>query len=117
MFRINAKSPTAIKLIGHPVDAMGEIPMSVAYSSDLKTACVVNGGAKAGVSCFTADHAKGLSPIGTLRPFRAYNQTTPPLGPPLTTSDIEFNPSSTAVLVTVKGARIATPPKQGHIYA
>ena len=117
MFRINAQLPTAIKPVGQPVDTLGEFPMSVAYSSKLKTACVVNGGAKAGVSCFTADHAKGLTPIGPLRPFRAYNQTTPPSGPPLTTSDIEFNPSSTAVFVTVKGDGMATPPKQGYIYA
>jgi hypothetical protein len=75
------------------------------------TACVINGGAVAGVTCFSVDHAKGLSPQGGLRPI-ALGQTTPPVGPPGTVSDIVFNPSETALFVSIKGA----PPTPGSIY-
>lgn len=92
--------------------------MSVTYSSALKTACVLNGGAKSGVACFYADHAKGITPLGGLRPFPVgLQQTTPPMGPPNTASDIVFNPSSTALFVTLKGDAMAMPPKSGYIYA
>jgi hypothetical protein len=74
-------------------------------------ACVINGGAVAGVTCFSTDHAKGLTPQGSLRPI-ALGQTTPPVGPPGTASDIVFNPSETALLVSIKGA----PPIPGSIY-
>lgn len=75
-------------------------------------ACVLNGGVKAGVACFSADHAKGLTPLGGLRPL-ALNQTTPPVGPPNTVSDIVFNPSQTALIATVKGNGMGP----GYIYA
>ena len=91
--------------------------MSVAYSPVLKTVCVLNGGARGGVACFHADHAQGLTLLGGLRPLSTLHQTTPPLGPPLTTSDIVFNPSSSALFATIKGDAGATPPKVGAIYA
>jgi hypothetical protein len=72
---------------------------------------VINGGSVAGVTCFSVDHAKGLSPQGGLRPI-ALGQTTPPVGPPGTASDIVFNPSETALFVSIKGA----PPTPGSIY-
>ncbi len=118
MFRISPLDPTHPKLIDQPCDTMGDFPMSVTYSSVLKTACVLNGGAKGGVACFHADHAKGLTPLGGLRPFPiSLNQTTPPTGPPMTASDIVFNPSSTALFATIKGDAMALPPKSGYIYA
>jgi hypothetical protein len=73
---------------------------------------VLNGGAKAGVSCFSTDHAKGLTPLGGLRPI-ILNQSTPPVGPPNTVSDLVFNPSQSALIATVKGD--GTDP--GYIYA
>jgi hypothetical protein len=83
---------------------------SVSFPSN-DPACVINGGAVAGVTCFSTDHAKGLSPQGGLRPI-ALGQTTPPVGPPGTVSDIVFNPSETALFVSIKGA----PPTPGSIY-
>jgi hypothetical protein len=74
-------------------------------------ACVINGGAVAGVTCFSTDHAKGLTPLGGLRSI-PLGQTTPPVGPPGTVSDIVFNPSETALFVSIKGA----PPTPGSIY-
>ena len=118
MFKINPLAPLHLHLVGQPCDTMGEFPMSVTYSSKLFIACVVNGGAKSGVSCFKTDHAQGLASIGKLRPFpQGLHQSTPPTGPPLTTSDIDFNPSSTALFVTIKGDAMAIPPKPGYIYA
>jgi hypothetical protein len=64
----------------------------------------------AGVACYSVTH-NGLSPLGPLRPL-ALNQTTPPVGPFNTASDIVFNPSSTALFIVIKG----TPTASGTIY-
>lgn len=72
----------------------------------------MNGGAVAGVTCFATDHAKGLTLLDkTTRPI-ALGQTTPPLGPTGTTSDLFFNPSCTALFATVK----SNPPAAGTFY-
>jgi hypothetical protein len=80
------------------------------FSTD-NPACVINGGAVAGVTCFSTDHAKGLTPEGGVRSI-AIGQTTPPVGPPGTASDIVFNPSETALFMSIKGA----PSTPGTIY-
>ena len=117
MFRIPSSDPLHPKLVGQPCDTMGDFPMSVAYSSVLKTACVLNGGAKGGVACFHADHSQGLTPLGGLRPLPGLHQTTPP-SPDFSTSDIVFNPSSTALFAMIKGDATGSPPKKpGYIYA
>ncbi|KAH8679116.1 hypothetical protein BGZ60DRAFT_482828 [Tricladium varicosporioides] len=110
MFIINRGNPQYPKLL-NTVSSMGEFPVAVAYSSSISTACVINGGAVAGVACFSTDRAKGLVPIGTLRPI-ALSQTTPPIGPPGTVSDLVFNPSSSALVATIKGS----PTSPGSIY-
>jgi hypothetical protein len=120
MFTIDPKNPTAPTLI-NSAPSLGYFPNSIAYSPALKTgklhtqsctslnltlkhhlACVVNGGIVAGVTCYSVDHAKGLTPITPLLPL-AMTQTNPPVGPWNTTSDIQFSPDSTYLLVTVKG--------------
>ncbi|KAH6665114.1 hypothetical protein B0J14DRAFT_522288, partial [Halenospora varia] len=110
MFFLDKGNPQYPKLL-NTVSSMGEFPVAVAYSSSISTACVINGGALAGVACFSTDRAKGLTPIGTLRPI-ALNQTTPPVGPPGTVSDLVFNPSSSALVATIKGS----PNSPGSIY-
>ena len=118
MFRISPHDPTHPELVGQPCDTMGGFPVSVDYSPTLKTACVLNGGAIAGVACFHADHAEGLTPLGGLRPFPVgLNTTTPPVGPVNTASAIVFNPSSTALFVSIKADGMGTPPRSGYIYA
>ncbi|ESZ91748.1 hypothetical protein SBOR_7855 [Sclerotinia borealis F-4128] len=112
MFSIDPNNPLHPRMIGNPVNTMGEFPAAVAYSSKLKIACVLNGGAVAGVACFSAHHTKGLSPIGCLRNI-PLNQTTPPLGPFDTVSDILFNPSQTTLLASVKRNGIVP----GNFYA
>ncbi|TGO22027.1 hypothetical protein BPAE_0187g00160 [Botrytis paeoniae] len=106
MFSIGSNDFLHPHMVGRPVDTMGEIPVAVAYSPKLKTACVLNGGAVAGISCFLAHYSKGLSAIGSFRPI-ALNQTTPPVGPAGTVSDLLFNPSQTTLLASVKGNGLA----------
>ncbi len=82
-------------------------------------ACVLNGGAVSGVTCFSTHRIKGLTVLDkaprSVTP--ALNQTTPPGGPPGTASDIFFNPSSTALFATIKGDPGSTPPMPGSIFA
>jgi hypothetical protein len=69
------------------------------------TACVVNGGATAGVACFSVDDIKGLEIIGPLRVIpqtEDADPTTAPPGPLVLSSDIRFNPSSSAVFTAVR---------------
>ena len=90
---------------------------SRASQTNSSQVCVLNGGAKGGVACFGVDRFKGLRAQGPLRPLtKGYHETTPPTGPPLSASDIEFNPSSSALFATIKGDPGATPPAPGYIY-
>ncbi|WPH00747.1 Hypothetical protein R9X50_00357700 [Acrodontium crateriforme] len=115
MFRINPSDPYHPTMVGSPASTIGEFPMSVTYSAALRTVCVMNGGAKAGVACFSADPFYGLKPVGPLRSIgKAIDETTPATGPPGSASDIFFTPDSSAVLVTTKGDAGSTPPKQGY---
>lgn len=80
--------------------------------------CVLNGGANAGVACFSADPRQGLKNLGGLRPLGdALHETTPPSGPPGSAAQIGFNPDSSAVFITTKGNPGVTPKQPGHILA
>ncbi|KAI9677338.1 MAG: hypothetical protein M1829_002681 [Trizodia sp. TS-e1964] len=113
MFFIDKEDPWHPKLVGKPANTLGEFPVSVAYSAKLKTVCVLNGGAISGVTCFSADHEKGLTLLDkAIRPVDL-RQTTPPTQSQA--SDIFFNPSSTALFVTFKGT--LSPPRLGATFA
>lgn len=107
-FTIDEADPTQLTMVGKPADTMGEFPNSVTISEKLKTACVANSGAKSGVSCFSMDAKKGLMPLDKKqRPLKlGKGQTTPPVGPFNTVSQILFTEDSSALMVLVKG----TPP-------
>ncbi len=93
------------------------IPVSLAWILTQSTlACVVNGGARNGVACFSVSGDSGLNPLGGLRRLKDFQAQTPPSGPPDTVSQITFNPSSTAVFVVVKG-NPGPPAVAGSIYA
>jgi len=113
MFNIDKANPTKLKLVGKPVDTLGEFPVSVTFSAKLGQACVANGGAKDGVACFKADAVKGLTPVDKVARKFNIGQTTPPKGPTGTVSHALFNGDESALLVTVKG----DPPtkKQGFL--
>ena len=116
MFVIYPWDPLHPHLVGQPVDTQGEFPTSVDYSPKLQVACVLNGGAIAGVACFDVSFFGGLKPRGSLRPLSELKQKTPPTGPPGTGSQISFNPDSTTILVTIKGSP-GPPAAPGYIYA
>ncbi|KAL8724763.1 MAG: hypothetical protein Q9181_006686 [Wetmoreana brouardii] len=105
LFLINPNDPLHPKLIGTPAPTLGQTPVSVAYSPQHRIACAVNGGSEAGVACFGVSRHRGLIPLG---PIRTINQTEnldptpPPAGPLVLTADIVFNPSLTALFVTVR---------------
>ncbi|KAK1021105.1 hypothetical protein LTR33_018568, partial [Friedmanniomyces endolithicus] len=66
LLHIDEQDPCQLTLVGPPADTLGEFPISVTYSEQLKTACVLNGGTKAGVSCFNVDPDHGLRAAGPL---------------------------------------------------
>ena len=92
LFRISDSDPTSLMLVGSPVDTLGDFPVSVTYSAKCKTACVLNGGKRDGVSCFAVS-ATGLKPLdASPRPVGLGQSANPPTGPPSTASMIAFNP-------------------------
>ncbi|KAM3555648.1 hypothetical protein ARSEF4850_005889 [Beauveria asiatica] len=114
-FEIPDTDPASLKLLGEPVHTGGEFPNSVAISDKNNIACVANTGRKAGVQCFkTLD--QHLEPFGDYMPLPV-NQTSPPIGVPNTVSNVVFNPSQTALFVTVKGNGESGLTGRGHIYA
>ncbi|KAK3169581.1 hypothetical protein OEA41_008965 [Lepraria neglecta] len=122
LFTINGDDPEYPKLAGKPLPTLGQTPLSVAYSPELQTACVLNSGSTAGISCFSIS-PDGATLQGGLRPIAQieFNATAPPLvGPLVIGADITFNPSSTALFATIAngtqaGTIYAYPIKNGHI--
>lgn len=112
-FRIPPHDPTHPVLIA-TADTQGTIPNTVAYSDMNKLACVANTGSKPGVQCFRVSDCGPLLPVGGLKPLPV-NQTMSMslMGPANTVSDIRFNPSETALFVTIKGDGMS----DGFIYA
>ena len=67
--------------------------------------CVLNAGKVAGVTCYSVDKHKGLTALGGLRPIPQTEDADPspaPKGPLILGQDIVFNPSSTALFVSVR---------------
>jgi hypothetical protein len=102
-FQIPEDDPVHPVLIGEPVNTVGNVPNTVAYSEKNSIACVANTGSKPGVQCFSVSDCGRVDPLGNFKPLPVMNQTVPPLGPANTVSDILFNPSETALFVTIKG--------------
>lgn len=102
MFAIDLQNPTQLTMVGQPAALPGEFPNTVAVSAKHKLACVGMTGAKAGVSCASFDAAAGLGKMDSLRPFNI-GQTTPPMGPTNTVSQVLFSEDESTVFATVKG--------------
>ncbi|EPS36122.1 hypothetical protein H072_10528 [Dactylellina haptotyla CBS 200.50] len=103
MFKIDRRNPTCLTMVGEPAATMGEFPVAVAYSKHLKTACVLNSGAADGVACYSVSGRTGLKALDTGARKLNLGQSTPPLGPTGTVSDIFFTPDSKMLIVMVKG--------------
>ncbi|KAH8895516.1 hypothetical protein GQ53DRAFT_856173 [Thozetella sp. PMI_491] len=100
-FRIPANNPTHPVLVGTPGKVFGDFPNTVTYSPRHNLACVAATGMNnPGITCFDVTPS-GLVVKGQNLPLPIH-QTTPPDGPQNTTSDIVFNPSESALFVTIK---------------
>ena len=101
MLAIDPQSPTKLTVVGAPVALPGEFPNTVAASAQNQLVCVGTTGAKNGVSCSTFSW-QGLSPMDELRSFDLV-QTTPPVGPLNTVSQLFFSQDESKLFATVKG--------------
>ncbi|KAK0390831.1 hypothetical protein NLU13_0334 [Sarocladium strictum] len=102
MFAIDAADPTKLTMIGKPVQVPGQFPNTVAASQKNKVVCVGSTGAVAGVSCSSFSSKAGLGAMDDLRPFNL-GQTTPPVGPTNTVSQLFFSEDEKTLFTTVKG--------------
>lgn len=102
MLTISHSDPTKLTPVGKPVAIPAEFPNTVGASAKHGLVCVGATGAKAGVSCSSFSPARGLGPMDALRPY-ALNQTTPPVGPTNTVSQVFFSEDESALFAIVKG--------------
>ncbi|KAF5012738.1 hypothetical protein FDECE_1231 [Fusarium decemcellulare] len=101
MLAISRSDPTKLKMVGQPVKVPGEFPNTVAASAKNNVVCVGSTGAKAGVSCSSFSR-KGLGAMDELRSFDL-GQTTPPVGPTNTVSQVLFSEDESMLFAMVKG--------------
>ncbi|KAH6682141.1 hypothetical protein F5X68DRAFT_172080 [Plectosphaerella plurivora] len=106
MFSINKSDPTKLAMVGQPVKIPGEFPNTVAASMKSRVVCAGTSGAVAGISCAPFTSSGGIGTMDALRPFDL-GQTTPPVGPTNTLSQIFFSGDERTLFATVKG----DPPK------
>jgi hypothetical protein len=102
MFSIDPADPTKLTMVGKPIEVPGEFPNTVAASSKNNVVCVGTTGAVAGVSCATFSKKGGIGSMDALRPFDL-GQTTPPVGPTNTVSQLFFSEDEGTLYSTVKG--------------
>ncbi|KAL8880252.1 MAG: hypothetical protein Q9192_008056 [Flavoplaca navasiana] len=82
---------------------MSDFPITAAIYRKNNIACVGNSGAQAGIACFSMHHRQGLKPLSKSPIVFSLNQTTPPVGPFNTVSQVFFNQDETMLITTVKG--------------
>ncbi|KAF8907851.1 hypothetical protein CPB84DRAFT_1744421 [Gymnopilus junonius] len=102
LFSIDTTDPTKLTQVGKAASSGGDFPVSVAINSKGNTVCVLNGGAKNGINCFSVHPFFGLIPKPNTLRFLSVNQTTPPTGPLGSFSTIVFSPDDSKVLVAAK---------------
>ncbi|KZW01918.1 hypothetical protein EXIGLDRAFT_666077 [Exidia glandulosa HHB12029] len=109
MFTMDAADPTKLTMVGQPVSSQGEFPQSIAIHPTSGNICVLNGGKVNNVACFTPDPEQGLVAIaGTLREI-GITQSTPPMGPPNTVTQVMFTLDGKRLVASVKGIPPAQP--------
>ncbi|KAL6809309.1 hypothetical protein GGI42DRAFT_317611 [Trichoderma sp. SZMC 28013] len=101
MFSIDPKNPLRLTMLGQPVPVLGDFPNTVAASAKNQIVCVGSSGAKSGIACAPFS-AHGIGKMDQLRPV-GLNQTTPPVGPTLTVSQVFFSGDEETLFTTVKG--------------
>ncbi|KAJ9299575.1 hypothetical protein DTO217A2_8092 [Paecilomyces variotii] len=101
MLSIDAQDPTKLTMVGEPASVPGKFPNTLAASMKNQIVCVGSTGAKAGVSCSSFSQ-KGLGKMDGLREFHL-GQSTPPVGPTNTVSQVLFSNDESTLLTMVKG--------------
>lgn len=101
MFAIDPKNPTKLTMLGRPISVPGDFPNTVAASAKNNLVCVGSSGAKSGISCASFS-SKGMGSMDQLRPV-GLHQTTPPVGPTNTVSQVFFSGDEETLFATVKG--------------
>lgn len=102
MFSIDKNDPTKLTLVGKPAPVPAEFPSTVAASAKNNLVCMGASGAKAGVACANFDDKDGIGAFDDLRAFDL-KQTTPPVGPLNTVSQVFFSNDEETLFTTVKG--------------
>ncbi|EPE04876.1 3-carboxymuconate cyclase [Ophiostoma piceae UAMH 11346] len=106
MLAIDAQDPAKLSLVGEPVVFPGQFPNTVAASPKNNMVCVGMTGAESGVSCATYSLTQGIqaNTVDALRPLALTPaQTTPPVGPVNTVSQVFFSEDQRTLYATVKG--------------
>ncbi|KAL7944471.1 hypothetical protein V8C42DRAFT_326866 [Trichoderma barbatum] len=101
MFAIDPQHPTRLTMLGQPAHVPGDFPNTVAASAKNKLVCVGSSGAKSGISCASFS-SRGIGKMDQLRPV-GLKQTTPPVGPTSTVSQVFFSEDEETLFTTVKG--------------
>ncbi|KJZ72145.1 hypothetical protein HIM_08410 [Hirsutella minnesotensis 3608] len=102
MFAINPRNPSQLALVGKPAAVPGEFINTVAASAKNAMVCVGATGAVAGISCANFDAQAGIGEMDQLREYEL-NQSTPPVGPTNTVSQVFWSNDERMLFVTVKG--------------
>lgn len=101
MFSIDPQDPTKLTMVGAPASLPGEFPVTVAASVKNQLVCVGTTGTQNGVSCSSFSN-EGLGEMDGLRSFDLV-QSTPPVGPTNTVSQVFFSNDESRLFATVKG--------------
>ena len=101
MLAIDPEDPTNLTMVGSPVEVSGDFPNTVAASAQTNLVCVGSTGERNGISCSRFSDG-GLGPMDSLRSF-GLTQSTPPLGPTNSVSQVFFAEDQSALFATVKG--------------
>ncbi|KAG9769104.1 hypothetical protein KCU88_g6978, partial [Aureobasidium melanogenum] len=101
MLSIDPQNPTQLAMVGQPVNLPGEFPNTVAASIRHRLVCVGTTGAANGVSCSRFSR-NGLVGMDNLRSF-GLTQSTPPVGPTNSVSQLFFSQDESKLFATVKG--------------
>ncbi|KAL2417535.1 hypothetical protein ABEF91_006988 [Exophiala dermatitidis] len=101
MLSIDPQNPTQLAMVGQPVNLPGEFPNTVAASIRHRLVCVGTTGAANGVSSSRFSR-NGLVGMDNLRSF-GLKQSTPPVGPTNSVSQLFFSQDESKLFATVKG--------------
>lgn len=106
MFAIDEWDPTKLTMVGQPAAVPAEFPNTVAASIKNGLVCVGATGAVAGISCAPFSDS-GIGAMDTLRAIDL-KQSTPPMGPTNTVSQVFFSKDEMTLYTTVKGDGMTT---------